>query len=749
MDLTALNEAQKKAVTYGDGPLLVLAGAGSGKTRVLTTRIAYLLLEKGVDPYNILAITFTNKAAREMRERIAAAVPGMARDLWVFTFHATCLRILRRQSGFAGFTSNFVIYDADDQKTVIKECLKELNLDDKKFPPQAMSAAISQSKNMLYGPAEMEKKSYDYFSQTACKVYKLYQEKLRQNNALDFDDLLMHTVHLLQNNPAVLDYYQEKFRYILVDEYQDTNHAQYVLVNLLAQKYRNICVVGDPDQGIYGWRGADIQNIMSFERDYPDAAAIVLEQNYRSTRTILESANAVIRHNRDRKEKKLWTAGSLGDPITVFTARDEHAEASYVVEQIRRWHSQMKKNYRDFAVLYRTNAQSRVLEEKFLAAGIPYTIVGGLRFYERKEIKDLLAYLRLLVNPNDRLSLRRVINEPKRGIGAASLNKILNWADETRQAPLTLLENGGGIPGLGGKAAGAARVFGQTMGDIKKRMPGLPITRLVQMVLEETGYWQALENERTVESRTRMENLREFYTVTGEYDASGEGGGLEDFLSSLALVTDLDNYEQDADQVTLMTMHSAKGLEFPVVFITGMEETVFPHSRSMEDRHELEEERRLCYVGITRAMEHLYLTHCWQRTLYGYTRMNEPSRFLRELPPDLLDTGAPLDNPEDRALSGKLPVAGPVDSACGGDFQEVPGQAYCNTPTGRSTGTGSLASPGGQNITYSTGERVYHRKWGQGIIKEVRGKGDNAELKIEFPGLGVKTLLARYAPLTR
>ncbi len=726
MDLTALNEAQKRAVTYHDGPLLVLAGAGSGKTRVLTTRIAYLLLEKGVDPYNILAITFTNKAAREMRERIAAAVPEQVHDLWVFTFHATCLRILRRQSGFAGYTANFVIYDTDDQKTVIKDCLKELNLDDKKFPPQAMLAAISQSKNMLYGPAEMEKKSFDYFSQIACKVYKLYQDKLQQNNALDFDDLLMQTVLLLQNNPAVLNYYQEKFRYILVDEYQDTNHVQYVLVNLLARKYRNLCVVGDPDQGIYGWRGADIQNIMSFERDYPDAAAIVLEQNYRSTRTILESANEVIRHNQDRKEKKLWTAGSPGNPITIFTARDEHAEARYVVDRINRWHHEFKKPYRDFAVLYRTNAQSRVLEEKFLTAGIPYTIVGGLRFYERKEIRDLLAYLRLLVNPNDRLSLRRVINEPKRGIGAVSLNKIFTRADETGLAPLTLLESVPAMSGLSGKAAHAASFFGQTMGDIRKRMSALPITALVQMVLEETGYWRALESELNVESRTRLDNLREFYSVTGEYDGRGEGSGLDDFLASLALVTDLDSYEQDADQVTLMTMHSAKGLEFPVVFMAGLEETVFPHSRSMEDRHELEEERRLCYVGITRAMEHLYLTHCWQRTLYGHTRMNEPSRFLQELPPDLLNTRDPLDT----EIEKQTHLA---NSASGNSLKE-PAQADKRP---------------GQNKPYNAGEQVYHRKWGQGTIIEVRGKGDNSELKIEFPGQGIKTLLARYAPLER
>ncbi|SFQ97290.1 DNA helicase PcrA [Desulfoscipio geothermicus] len=722
MDLTALNEAQKKAVTYGDGPLLILAGAGSGKTRTLTTRIAYLLKEKGVDPYNILAITFTNKAAREMRERIAAAVPEMAQDLWVCTFHAACLRILRRQAGFAGYTPNFVIYDADDQKTVIRECLKELNIDDKKYTPPAIAAAISQAKNMLYGPSQLEKKSYDHYSQVICKVYNLYQNKLQQNNALDFDDLLMQTVRLLQNNPHVLDYYQERFHYIMVDEYQDTNHAQYVLVNLLAQRKRNLCVVGDPDQGIYGWRGADIQNILSFEKDYPDAEIIILEQNYRSTRAILESANEIISNNRDRKKKNLWTAGPEGDPIMLFTARNEHTEANFVVDKITRWHIEQKRPYSHIAVLYRTHALSRVLEEKFLAAGIPYTVVGGLRFYERKEIKDLLAYLRLLVNPGDRLSLRRVINEPKRGIGAASLNKILERADELGLDPLTLLENGETIPGLTGKAAKSAYMLGRTMRELRERMHDLPVTRLVQMVLEETGYWQALEIENTVESRTRLENLQEFYSVTNEYDQHVVTGNLEDFLAELSLVTDLDQYEEDSDQVTLMTLHSAKGLEFPIVFMVAMEEGIFPHSRSLEDRHELEEERRLCYVGITRAMEQLYLSHCWERTLYGHTRSNEPSRFLHELPPGLLSKEDRLDKSYSKMQ--QQPAAGKI------------------------TGSAQAATPG-SNINYKTGEVVKHRKWGEGTIIDVRGKGDNAELKIEFPGRGVKTLLARYAPLER
>lgn len=721
MDLSVLNEAQKKAVIYDEGPLLILAGAGSGKTRTLTTRIAHLLTEKSVDPYNILAITFTNKAAREMRERITAMVPDQVQNLWVCTFHAACLRILRRQPGFAGFTANFVIYDADDQKTVIRECLKEINLDDKKFTPAAISAAISQAKNILYGPAELEKKSYDYYSQNVCKVYKLYEEKLKQNNALDFDDLLMHTVRLLQKDPQVLAYYQDRFKYILVDEYQDTNHAQYVLVNLLAQKYRNLCVVGDPDQGIYGWRGADIQNIMSFEKDYPDAAVIILEQNYRSTKNILKSANEVIRYNQERKEKKLWTAGPEGDPIMVFTARDEHAEANFVVNRIARWHSEKNRSYSDFAVLYRTHAQSRVLEEKFIAASIPYTIVGGLRFYERKEIKDLLAYLRLLVNPEDRLSLRRVINEPKRGIGEASLNKILNWADQLRIAPLICLENDQTIPGLTGKAAKSARIFGKVMRDLRAKINDLPVTRLVQMVLEDTGYWHALENENTIEARTRMENLKEFYSVTAEYDQHTGEGSLEDFLAGLSLLTDLDNNEE-GDQVTLMTLHSAKGLEYPIVFLVALEEGVFPHSRSLEDKHELEEERRLCYVGITRAMEQLYLTHCWQRTLYGHTRVNAPSRFLQELPKELLSTEDQAEKLSPRRRENEI---------------------YTTSKRNTTNGKAEMTA------VYAAGELVKHHKWGQGKIIEVRGQGANAELKIEFPGLGVKTLLARYAPLER
>lgn len=725
MDLSTLNESQLKAVTCSDGPVLVLAGAGSGKTRVLTTRIAYLLYKRGIDPYNILAITFTNKAAREMRERIAGIVPKQAQDLWVCTFHAACLRILRHQAGFAGYTSHFIIYDAADQKTLIKECLKELNLDEKKFPPAAMGAAISQAKNVLYGPAELEKKSYDYFNRKVCEVYRLYQEKLYQNNALDFDDLLLHSVRLFRENPSVLAYYQDRFRYIMVDEYQDTNHAQYVLVNMLAGKHRNLYVVGDPDQGIYGWRGADITNIMNFEKDYPDARVILLEQNYRSTRTILESANEVISNNRERKPKNLWTAGSAGDPLVVYTAKDEHSEANFVVNRIRRWHNDRGRPYSDFAVLYRTHAQSRVLEEKFLAAGIPYVIVGGLRFYERKEIKDLLAYLRLLVNPGDRVSLRRVINEPKRGIGESSLEKILNRADITGLPPLDLLESGEPVPGLTGKAGKSALDFGRIMNTLRKLAQELSVTDLVDRVLRESGYRQALESERTIEADTRLENLKEFYTVTLEYDRQYPNGSLNDFLAGLSLLTDIDEFEEESDRVTLMTLHSAKGLEFPAVFLVGMEEGVFPHSRSLEDRHELEEERRLCYVGITRARQLLYLSHCWQRTLYGHTRLNEPSRFLRELPPELISDSDQLENDTVRRGRGK-----PAPAVNNSNAGKVEIQAVCS-------------------VEYRSGDLVEHRKWGRGTVVSVKGRGENAELSIEFPGLGVKTLLARYAPLER
>ncbi|AEG15264.1 ATP-dependent DNA helicase PcrA [Desulfofundulus kuznetsovii DSM 6115] len=733
MDLLKnLNEAQKEAVQHKDGPLLVLAGAGSGKTRVLTTRIAYLL-QQGVDPHHILAITFTNKAAREMKERVQTMVPHVARDLWVSTFHSACLRILRKQARFLGYSENFVVYDEHDQQTVLKDCLKELNLDEKRFPPRAVAAIISGAKNKLLGPDAYQDEVFDFYSRHVARIYALYQDKLFRNNALDFDDLIMLTVRLFRENPAVLRYYQNRFRYILVDEYQDTNHAQYVLVNLLAREHRNLCVVGDPDQGIYSWRGANIQNILDFEKDYPDAKVVKLEQNYRSTQTILDAANHVIRRNRGRREKRLWTAAGAGNPVVVYLAHDERAEANFVADRITRLH-RLGVPYRDMAVLYRTHAMSRVLEEILLHRGIPYTIVGGLRFYDRKEIKDLLAYLRLVVNPSDTVSLRRIINVPRRGIGEASFNRLLAFSAAREIPVLEALARVEEIPGLTKSVRAACMELARLFGWLYEHQGELTVTGLAWEVLQRSGYWQELLAENTVESRTRQENLKEFLSVTQDFDRQAGEQTLSAFLAELSLVSDIDRYDEEADQVVLMTLHSAKGLEFPVVFLVGMEEGVFPHSRSLVEPAELEEERRLCYVGITRARERLYLTHCWQRTLYGATRHNDPSRFLEEIPPHLVT----VDDPLDRGNGAKRP-------------KPAPGGAGLPRGAAKETEPGMLPPVREQAPVYafSPGDRVRHRKWGQGTVINVRGQGENAELQVEFPNLGTKILLARYAPLER
>jgi DNA helicase-2/ATP-dependent DNA helicase PcrA len=712
--LKDLSDRQSEAVQHTDGPLLILAGAGSGKTRVLTTRISYLIKNKGVSPRNILAITFTNKAANEMKSRVENMIPYEVQDLWVSTFHSACLRILRSQAGLAGYTGNFVIYDEPDRQTLIKECLKELNLDEKKFQPRSMAASISRAKNSLKNASEYKATARDFYQETVSGVYELYEKKMKQNNAMDFDDLIMVTVRLLQSNESVLNYYQEKFRYILVDEYQDTNHAQYLLINLLAQKYRNLCVVGDPDQSIYRFRGADMQNILNFEEDYPEARVILLEQNFRSTGTILKSANEVIKHNKARKEKDLWTDGPTGDPIVVFTGYNEHAEAEFVVSRIARLREKGYA-YKDMAILYRTHAQSRVFEEKMLYAGIGYNMVGGLKFYERKEIKDILAYLRVIANPADRVSLRRIINVPKRGLGAASVDKIINYAQSQGNDLIDILLNAKDIEELGAKPRNAAAALGQILSSLRDDQQQLTITELVHEILSRTGYRQALESENTVESRTRLENLQEFMSVTREFDREHPGEDLGEFLGGLSLVTDIDNYDEESDQITMMTLHSAKGLEFPVVFLVGLEEGVFPHSRSLHEPMEMEEERRLCYVGITRARERLYITHCQQRTLYGYTKSNKTSRFLDELPVHYLTTRDPLD--KDKPLSGLQ--------------------------------TGSGLQPPSSAAFFTPGDVVRHRKWGEGVVKDVRGKGDSQEVKVHFPGLGVKTLLSRYAPLEK
>ncbi|WP_066637121.1 DNA helicase PcrA [Desulfolucanica intricata] len=716
--LEKLNPAQAEAVRHTEGPLLILAGAGSGKTRVLTHRIAYLLKEKRISPFNILAITFTNKAAGEMRERVAAIVPEAARDLWVSTFHSACLKILRRDGHLLGYDHNFTVYDEGDKLTLLKDCLKELNIDDKKFSPRAVSGAISNAKNKLIDTDTYDRNAADFFTRQAAKVYHMYQDKLRNNNALDFDDLLHLTVRLLKEYPAVLEKYQNKFRYILVDEYQDTNYVQYILVNMLAQKSRNLCVVGDPDQGIYGWRGADIQNILSFERDYPEAKVVTLEQNYRSTQTILDAANQVISNNPGRKEKRLWTDLGKGSPITIYLARDEYAEAQFVADQIVRLHCDENRPYRDFAVLYRTHAQSRVLEEIMLRSGIPYTIIGGQRFYERKEIKDILAYLRVIVNPADEVSLARIINVPKRGIGEASLGKIISFARQERLPAGLAVERAGEIPGLTGKAKKQAVLLGELFQEWRRQQEFFSVTELTVEILERTGYRQELADEGTIEARTRLENLDEFLSVTKAYDQETPEGSLSEFLSELSLVTDADQVDQDADQVNMMTLHTAKGLEFPTVFLVAMEEGVFPHSRALLEAVELEEERRLAYVGLTRAQERLYLTHSFERTLYGNMNYNKPSRFLEEISPELIES----------AGLNRMNRYSPIS----------PGIKTKESIRKKTTGP-----------EFILGDKVQHRKWGVGVIVGIAGKGQDAQLRVAFPDLGIKTLIAGYAPLEK
>lgn len=717
--LKNLNPAQVEAVTYGDGPLLVLAGAGSGKTRVLTCRAAYLIKEMRIQPYRILAITFTNKAAREMRARVEALAPEVSRDIWICTFHAACLRILRRQEEFFGRSRDFVIYDSDDQLTVVKDCIKELDIDEKRYPPRAVAAAVSQAKNQLLTASDYQKYAYDSFNQVVIRVYVLYQEKLQRNNAVDFDDLIFLTVRLFREYPQVLAYYQDRFRHILVDEYQDTNHAQYVFVNLLAGVHRNLFAVGDPDQGIYGWRGADIKNILSFERDYPEAALIKLEQNYRSTGRILEAANHIIKNNENRKEKRLWTAASPGAGLVSFFAEDEHKEADYIARKIFSLKEVENRPNSDFAVLYRTHAQSRVIEEIFVRAGLPYTIIGGLKFYARKEIKDILAYLRLLVNQRDTVSLARIINVPRRGIGPASFSRIISFAETHLITPVEALVRSTEISGLSARARAACSELGLLLRRLTEESFDAAVTGLAREVLEQTRYREELLAEDTVESRTRLENLDEFISGTIEFDRDAEEKGLVSFLENIALVTDLDKYDTESDQVSLMTLHSAKGLEFPVVFLAGLEEGVFPHSRSLLEPGELEEERRLCYVGVTRAMERLYLTHCWKRTLFGAEKYNMPSRFLEEIPPHLLS---------DDVFPGK-------------------------TGKKRRPGMGKAEVTGAKIISeskrYVLGDRVRHSKWGPGVIVGVRGEGDDTEYQVAFPEQGIKVLLAKFAPLEK
>nr|WP_285891032.1 DNA helicase PcrA [Mesobacillus subterraneus] len=741
--MNGLNPEQQKAVKTVDGPLLLMAGAGSGKTRVLTHRIAYLMVEKGVNPYNILAITFTNKAAREMRERIQKMMGGAADDIWISTFHSMCVRILRRDIDRLGYNRNFTILDSTDQQSVIKSILKDKNMDPKKYDPRAILGTISSAKNELITPEEYAKTAGDYFSQKVSDVYTEYQRRLRKNNALDFDDLIMTTITLFIRVPEVLEYYQRKFQYIHVDEYQDTNRAQYMLVKLLAQRFQNLCVVGDSDQSIYRWRGADITNILSFEKDYPRASVILLEQNYRSTKKILLAANMVIQNNMNRKPKNLWTENPEGNKIMYYRADSEQGEAQFVIGKIQEQIRNGRK-LSDIAILYRTNAQSRVIEESFLKSNIDYSIVGGIKFYDRKEIKDLLAYLRLISNPDDDISLQRIINVPKRAIGSTSIDKIANFAAMHDLSMFQALETIEMI-GLSPKAEKAAAEFRNLVSNYTHQQEYLSVTELVEEVLDKTGYRDMLKAEKSLESQSRLENIDEFLTVTKSFEESSEDKSLVAFLTDLALVADIDRLDEDGEKktdfVTLMTLHSAKGLEFPVVFLIGMEEGVFPHSRSLMEEDEMEEERRLAYVGITRAEEELFITNAQMRTLFGRTNMNPESRFIKEIPADLVEDAVPK-------VRRPAPTSGGRPAAASGGRPGA--SARPSMPTRGAVSRPVAAASGGEGIDWKVGDKAQHGKWGTGTVVSVKGSGEGTELDIAFPSpTGIKRLLAKFAPITK
>ncbi|MDF2890154.1 MAG: pcrA2 [Clostridia bacterium] len=636
-DLQMLNPEQKEAVLHTEGPLLILAGAGSGKTRVLTYRIAYMIEEKGINPWNILAITFTNKAAKEMKERVGHLI-GSTQDMWISTFHASCARILRKDIERLGdYKSNFVIFDTKDQEAVIKDCLKELNLNEKNFPFKAVSATISNAKNLLEDPIRFSQKNmHDIRSRKIADIYTLYQKKLKKNNALDFDDILFKVVELLANNPDILAYYQNKFKYIMIDEYQDTNFCQYRLVSLLAKQHQNLCVVGDDDQSIYSWRGADIGNILNFEKDFPNAKVIKLEQNYRSTQTILDAANAVIKNNFGRKSKKLWTENETGGSIQFYNAMDEWGEANFISSEIKQLQEAYGKRLNEFAVLYRTNAQSRVIEEAFMSHGIPYRIIGGFKFYDRKEVKDVIAYLRLIQNPDEDVSLKRIINIPKRGIGNTTLEAIQSYARQNDDSLFGALLSIDSIGGVSKKALGNINEFVKLISGLMAAAEIKKPSEVLKELLDKSGYLDSLQKEGDEDSLTRAENIRELLSATLEFESKNPDANLQQFLEQMALMSDIDNLETEAEAVVLMTLHSAKGLEFPVVFMSGMEEGVFPSQRSYFEEHQMEEERRLMYVGITRARESLYLTAAFERTIFGSTTYNIVSQFIKEIPKDLI-----------------------------------------------------------------------------------------------------------------
>ncbi|MDR4229236.1 DNA helicase PcrA [Bacillus mojavensis] len=730
--LSGLNPVQQEAVKTTDGPLLLMAGAGSGKTRVLTHRIAYLMAEKHVAPWNILAITFTNKAAREMKERVESILGPGADDIWISTFHSMCVRILRRDIDRIGINRNFSILDTADQLSVIKGILKERNLDPKKFDPRSILGTISSAKNELTEPEEFSKVAGGYYDQVVSDVYTDYQKKLLKNQSLDFDDLIMTTIKLFDRIPEVLEFYQRKFQYIHVDEYQDTNRAQYMLVKQLAERFKNLCVVGDSDQSIYRWRGADIANILSFEKDYPNASVILLEQNYRSTKRILRAANEVIQNNTNRKPKNLWTENDEGIKISYYRGDNEFGEGQFVAGKIYELHHSGKRKLSDIAILYRTNAQSRVIEETLLKAGLNYNIVGGTKFYDRKEIKDILAYLRLVSNPDDDISFTRIVNVPKRGVGATSLEKIASYAAMNGLSLFQAIQQVDFI-GVSAKAANALDSFRQMIENLTNMQDYLSITELTEEILDKTEYREMLKAEKSIEAQSRLENIDEFLSVTKNFEQKSEDKTLVAFLTDLALIADIDQLDQKeeesggTDAITLMTLHAAKGLEFPVVFLMGLEEGVFPHSRSLMEEAEMEEERRLAYVGITRAEQELYLTNAKMRTLFGRTNMNPESRFIGEIPDDLLENLN--EKKETRAPSARnmQPRRGPV-----------------SRPVSYASKTG------GDTLNWAVGDKAGHKKWGTGTVVSVKGEGEGTELDIAFPSpIGVKRLLAAFAPIEK
>ncbi len=750
--LEGLNDKQYEAVINYEGPSLVIAGAGSGKTKVLTHKIAYLIQEKSIKPWNILAITFTNKAANEMKERVENLIGEVARDMWIGTFHSICVRILRRYIDRIGYETSFVIFDTGDGRAMIKNCLKDLNIDDKMFTDRIVQSEISNAKNEMLEPSTyLARAQGDFRKEKIANVYTLYQKRLKENNALDFDDIINFTIKILTENPDVLEYYSEKFKYILVDEYQDTNKAQFMLISLLAGRYGNITVVGDNDQGIYSFRGADISNILNFEKDFPGTKIIKLEQNYRCTGSILNVANSVIKNNETKYEKKLWTKNEKGKLPTVHRAEDEYDEARYIVEQINHLKREEYYKFKDFAILYRMNTQSRAIEEILVREDIPYKIVGGLKFYERKEIKDIIAYLRLIHNTNDNLSLIRIINEPKRGIGKTSLENVQKLAEQMGISMYEIIKNAEQY-GLN-RVYLNSREFIQVIEELRGLEEKIEISELIKETLNKTGYTKALELENTVEAENRIENLEEFLTVAIEFEEQVADATLGNFLESITLSSDIDNLEEEQDSITLMTLHSAKGLEFPVVFLVGMEEGIFPGYKSIGEPKELEEERRLCYVGITRAKNELFLTCAKRRTIFGSTNCNQISRFVEEIPNDYAQG---LEEIENQAINNfedskfNWTYGGNVTTRI--EKSEIPMSKKNTSFNFRSAESflNNLNRKEETNIDisiYKAGKRVYHKKFGEGTINYVEQEGDDLKVDITFDKVGHKRLMAKFAGL--